>query len=256
MALVPYSQQNDFDLVHGEQDIRGWTVYDEAGVAVGEVDDMIVDTDTEYVTALIITGGRQIPANLITIGDERVTVRGGAAQFDATPDSTAAARRTVDDNGVVDGQSFAQSPDSTVTARQTADLPSSAGADAVTLPVVEEQLHVGKREVEGGGVRVRQRIVETPVEETVRLREEHVHVERRAVDRPLTEADTRLQEDVIELTERAEEAVVSKQARVVEEVVVGKQVTEREETVRDTVRRTDVDVQEVGTDATRPAKQR
>jgi stress response protein YsnF len=54
----------------------------------------------------------------------------------------------------------------------------------------------------------------------------------------------------IEIRERAEEAIVGKQARVVEEIEVGKQVTEREETVRDTVRRTDVDVQETDTDVT------
>jgi uncharacterized protein (TIGR02271 family) len=82
-----------------------------------------------------------------------------------------------------------------------------------------------------------------PVEETVRLREETVRVERRPVDRPATAADLKANADeTIELTETAEEAVVSKRARVVEEVVVHKDVEEHTETVRDTVRRTDVDV--------------
>jgi uncharacterized protein (TIGR02271 family) len=115
------------------------------------------------------------------------------------------------------------------------------------IPVVEEELQVGKRAVQRGGVRVYTRVAERPVEESVRLREEHVTVERRPVDRPVTEADrAAFQEGAIELTETAEQAVVSKQARVVEEVVVGKEATERTETVRDTVRRTDVDVQQVG----------
>ena len=39
------------------------------------------------------------------------------------------------------------------------------------VEVVEERLAVGKREVATGGVRVTSRVVETPVEETVRLRE-------------------------------------------------------------------------------------
>jgi stress response protein YsnF len=51
----------------------------------------------------------------------------------------------------------------------------------------------------------------------------------------------------IELTERGEQAVVTKQARVVEEVSVGKNVQERDQVVSDTVRRTDVDVQEINT---------
>ena len=122
------------------------------------------------------------------------------------------------------------------------------------IPVVEEQLQVGKREVERGGVRVESRVTETPVEQNVNLREERVHVERHAVDRPVADADKAFREGTLEVTERAEEAVVAKEARVVEEVVVNKEVGERTETVRDTVRRTDVDVREVGTDRARGAK--
>ncbi len=46
------------------------------------------------------------------------------------------------------------------------------------------------------------------------------------------------------VTERAEQAVVGKEARVVEEVIVGKNLTERDETVSDTLRRTDVEVEQ------------
>lgn len=114
------------------------------------------------------------------------------------------------------------------------------------LPVVEEQLNVGKREVERGGVRVYTRVTEKPVEEQVTLREEKVTVERRPVDRPVTAGDVNaFKEQSIELTQKSEEAVVSKTARVVEEVVVNKNATERTETVRDTVRRTDVEVEQV-----------
>lgn len=115
------------------------------------------------------------------------------------------------------------------------------------IPVVEEELKVGKREVQRGGIRVFQRVEERPVEEQVNLREEHVRVERRPVDRPADAAvlNKAFTEGSIEVTERAEEAVVSKTARVVEEVVVGKEATERTETVRDTVRRTDVEIQEI-----------
>ena len=113
------------------------------------------------------------------------------------------------------------------------------------IPVIEEELSVGKREVEGGGVRVRTRVVERPVEEAVRLREERVNVERRPVNRPVSEADLRaFREGQFELKERSEEAVVAKTARVVEEVSVNKEVGERTETVRDTVRKTDVKVEE------------
>jgi uncharacterized protein (TIGR02271 family) len=118
------------------------------------------------------------------------------------------------------------------------------GDQEVTIPVVEEDIAIGKREVERGHVRIYSRVTEQPVEESVRLREEKVTVERRPVDRPATEADfAAAGKDVIEMTEKAEEPVVTKRARVVEEVVVHKDATEHTETVRGTERHTDVHVQ-------------
>jgi stress response protein YsnF len=116
------------------------------------------------------------------------------------------------------------------------------------IPIIEENINVGKRVVETGGVRLRSRIIERPVEESVRLRVEHVHVERNPVNRPATEADLNsFREGTIEATEHAEVPVVGKTARVVEEVRLDKDVQEREEVIRDTVRRTDVDVENLGT---------
>ncbi|WP_018615552.1 YsnF/AvaK domain-containing protein [Segetibacter koreensis] len=112
------------------------------------------------------------------------------------------------------------------------------------IPIIEENIEVGKREVRTGGVRVRSRIVERPVEESVRLREERVNVERNTVDRPATSADLEnFKERDIEMVERAEVPVVNKEARVVEEVSIGKEVEERKETIQDTVRKTEVDVE-------------
>jgi len=116
--------------------------------------------------------------------------------------------------------------------------------DNRSIPVIQEELEVGKRTVQRGGVRVFNRVVEQPVEEQVTLREEHVRVERQATDRPATEADLQGGE-VIEVTEMAEEAVIGKRSRVVEEVTVGKETTNRTETVRDTVRRTEVEVEQL-----------
>ncbi len=114
------------------------------------------------------------------------------------------------------------------------------------LPVVEESIALGKRQVQSGGVRVYSHVTETPVQESINLREEHVTVERHAVNRPVDAATlNNLREGVIEVTETAEVPVVAKEARIVEEVVVGKAATERTETVHDTVRRTDVEVEQI-----------
>ncbi len=113
------------------------------------------------------------------------------------------------------------------------------------IPIVEEELVVGKRAVNQGGVRVYRRIVEIPVEESVQLREEHIHVERRPVDRAVTNQDLAMADRTVELTETAEEAVVGKDARVVEEVRLGKDMTERTERIHDTVRKTEVEIEEI-----------
>ena len=117
-------------------------------------------------------------------------------------------------------------------------------AGRTSIPVIEENLRVGKRELNTGRVRVVSRISERPVEETVSLHEEHAHIERHPVNRPATAGELNSFKDgSIEIQETAEELVVEKSARVVEEVTVGKQSSDHQETVRDTVRRTDVDVQ-------------
>lgn len=110
------------------------------------------------------------------------------------------------------------------------------------IPVTEEELRVGKRDVSHGRVRVRSYVVETPVEESVTLHEEQVDVERRPVNRPVTAGEGAFDEKTIEVEERSEEAVVSKDARVKEEVVVRKTADDRTKTISDTVRSTKVDV--------------
>ncbi len=240
MALVLLSKQDDYDLSHSEQDCRGWTVRDTAGNTLGKVADLVIDTEAEHVDSIVLDTGAQIPAADVALRSGTVLVNGvGGAMRDTIRDTT-----------------------TTETVRQNAAM-SAAGAAStgrnlegdVALPVIEERIRVGKRQVERGGVRVQQHVTEKPVEETVTLREEHVSVERRPVDKPLgAVGPDAFKEGVIEVTETSEEAVVNKQARVVEEVVVGKDVTERAETVRDTVKRTDVEVEQL--DANTDARHR
>ena len=136
-------------------------------------------------------------------------------------------------------------------AATTARTTAATGDD--TIKVVAEQLHVGKRAVSRGGARIRSYVVETPVEEQVRLREENVTIERRPVNQPVgnVPADA-FQEKVIEASATGEQAVVAKEARVVEEIGLRKEATERVETVRDTVRHTEVEVEDT-TGTTRAA---
>ena len=114
--------------------------------------------------------------------------------------------------------------------------------DGGTIQLSEETLAVGKRVVNRGTTRVRRFVVETPVEEQIRLHDEKVTIERRPVTDGRAVAGADWTDKTIEATESAEEAVVSKTARVYEEVGLKKEATDRTETVRDTVRREDVEI--------------
>jgi uncharacterized protein (TIGR02271 family) len=160
-------------------------------------------------------------------------------------------------SGATAGSSAANTDDATTATGRAENGPAASygssggaatagpGEDEMHVPVVEEQLRVGKREVGRGTVRVRSYVVETPVEQEVTLRNERVTIERRPVDRAVEDvpADA-FQERSFELTETAEEAVVDKAARVKEELLLRKDLDERTRTIADTVRRTEVEVED------------
>jgi uncharacterized protein (TIGR02271 family) len=124
--------------------------------------------------------------------------------------------------------------------------PSPAPGDEIAVPVVAEELRIGTRQVDTGGIRVATHVEAIPVEEQVTVRTEQIHLERRAVDRVVALDDLpAMHDEVIEVRTTAEDVVVAKQARIVEEVVIRKDVEEHTETITDTVRRTAVDVEEL-----------
>lgn len=120
----------------------------------------------------------------------------------------------------------------------------SAPAESGSIPVVEEEMEIGKTQTGKGKVRVVSRTVETPVEEEVNLKEERATIKRRPVDRSAGPEDLEQHgEQSFEVEETAEKPVVSKSARVVEEIEVGKETSEKTQVVGDTVRHTEVDVE-------------
>lgn len=216
MTREPLSQLDDWQLEYASQDIRGQNVLDGSGTLIGTVREMIVNTDVELVDAIVLDDGTEIPANDFELRDGAVYTR----------------------------RAVAVEPVEAVEPVDTAPVREETGE--VVVPIVEEELRVGKQVVEGRGIRIVRHVEEVPVNEQVTLRDETVDVHRRAVDRPVTEADeTTFQQGTFEVRERDEEAVVDKQARVVEEVHIKKTVEDRTETIQDTVRRTDVDVENI-----------
>jgi uncharacterized protein (TIGR02271 family) len=163
-----------------------------------------------------------------------------ATEAAAQPAITILERNGAKDLYEMRGQATAGSAGNQTTGPIRAD-----NSSATAIPVVEEDIKVGKRQVPAGNVRISTRVTEQPIEQDVSLAREQVNVERRSVNRPATEQDLReFKEGTIEVTAMAEEPVVVKEAKVVEEVVVSKDVVEETRTIRDTVRKTEVDLDE------------
>ena len=269
---------SDFKIVKGEPNIKGWDVKDENGKKIGEVDELIFDTQTRKVRYIVV----DLEGNVFDLDTRDVLVPIGIAQLHDEDDDVILPGVTADQLRALPAYDEDQLDSGVETTIRNvfagigaAGLAGGAlsgnehnrhGSDDdfynhhhfndekfygsrhradndenIKIPIIKEELEVGKREVEKGGIRLRPRIVENEVKESISLRDENVTIERTPVDRPASEADIREQE--IEMIETDEVPVVNKQARVVEEVSLTKEVNEREETIRDTVRTTDVDIE-------------
>jgi uncharacterized protein (TIGR02271 family) len=114
--------------------------------------------------------------------------------------------------------------------------------------LAEEQLNVDKRVVQDGTTRIRRFVTETPVEAQVTLHEEHAQVIRRAISDPTFVRDVDWTEKTIEVTETAEEPVITKSIHIAEEVVIRKEATDSVRTLRDKVRRQQVEVERIHLD--------
>jgi uncharacterized protein (TIGR02271 family) len=157
--------------------------------------------------------------------------------------SRAAQQGLISETGQAQKEKVAPAPAAAAPATMTA----GAGAGEEVLALAEEQLNVGKRLIQQGTTRIRRFITEKPVEAQVTLHEEHAQVIRRAISDPNYVRNIDWTDKTIAVTETAEEAVIDKTARVVEEVVVRKEGSDQVKTVRDKVRRQQVEVDRVGT---------
>ena len=141
------------------------------------------------------------------------------------------------------------------TEQKVAVSPKLAEAHDEVLRLAEEQLEVGKRMVETGKTRVRRFVTERDVSADVTLHEEHADVIRRAVTDPKYIGEINWADSTIEVVETAEQALVNKTARIVEEVGLRKIGSDHIETIRDKIRRQQVEIERLGPDG-RPLQAR
>lgn len=232
----------DWEVEHDNQDIRGRKLLDESGKELGVIDELLIDTKAERVAAIRLKDGTACGIDRVEIHDDRVVYLNAAASTSAAGSTSAAAAAA----------------GSAASAGSAAKGKTAAAGDGQSVPIVEEDVAIGKRAVEGGTIKVRSRTVKDKVEEDVKLRDEKVDVDRVAVNKDISgkDADRMFADNdkTVEVTARREEAVVSKDAKVTGEVKVSKDADERVEHVEETVRHTEVDVDRSGAERAKADK--
>ena len=224
---------------------RGATVYDSAGEKIGAVEEIFYDEQTnrpEWIgigTGFFGTKRVLVPTAGAEIRDDGVYVRYSKAQVKDSPDidsdeigqDTEAALYSHYGLGYSERRSETGLPEGTPDA--------TTGERAVTRS--EEELAVGKREVEAGRVRLRKWVETEPVQADVELRRETAHVRREPIEEPIS--STELGDEQVEVSLSAEEPVVEKRAVAKERITVDTGVETTEETISEELRKERVDVE-------------
>jgi len=266
---------SDYKIKDGQPNIKGWPVKDNTGQKFGKVDELIFNPSSKKVRYIVVNlkdndfnlDSRKVlvpigKANLHENDDDVILPGVRAEQLRGLPDYkegeiTPSTESTVRNH--FSGAGSAQASTSHTEhddkfyehedfdedrfygkRRSSSDSPSSK-----SIPIIEENLNIDKKEEETGGARIKTSMEEKPVEKNVNLKEEHVDVNRKSADRPATEEDLKhFEEGEKEFKEHKEVPVVNKEARVKEEVNIKKTVSEDEKTIKDKVKKTEVDIDE------------
>ncbi len=226
------------------QSAHGTPVYSADGEKIGSVEEIYVDDQTdqpEWIglgTGFFGTKRVLVPVEGAAMREGGVLVPYNKDQVKGSPD--------------IDSDEISQETEASLYThyglgyseqRSDTGLPEGAraaeGEGAVTRH--EEELRVGKRDVETGRARLRKWVETVPVSEDVELRRETARVTREPIDRPAAAGEIGDEEIAVPL--RAEEAVVEKETVAKERIGLEKDVEAERETVGGEVRKERVDVE-------------
>jgi uncharacterized protein (TIGR02271 family) len=246
------------------QDWRGAKAVDTNGDKVGTIDEVYLDRgsqEPEWVT--VSTGLFGTRTTFVPIGDAELVdgeVRLGyskdeikdAPNVDADGALSSEEEQRLyehygrSDYGDWDGSDArSDDRDRDSTDRETTGHDTSGPTTDDAMTRSEEELRVGTTERESGRVRLQKYVVEEEVTQTVPVRREEVRVERE----PITDANRgdavdgpAISEEEHEVVLHEEEVVADKRAVPKERIRLEKDVNTDEETVSETVRKEQVDV--------------
>lgn len=230
------------------QELRGEPVYDSGGKKIGKVEGIYHDWQTGEPEWIALGAGFFGKKRLL------VPVRGASADGDGV--SVPYSKDKVQDSPEFDSDEIDEQTEARLAShyglgyserRSDTGLPEprgETGAGEASVTRSEEELRVGKRDVEAGRVRLHKWVDTEPVEADVELTRERAHVSRERVDEPV--AGHELGEEEVEVPLRAEEPVVQKEAVAKERIAVGKHAERERQTVTDELRKERVDVDDHG----------
>ncbi len=237
---------------------RGQPVYASDGEKIGEVEDVFLDEETgrpEWIglsTRFFGTKRAVVPVAGISRAEDGFRVPYTQDQVKETPniDSDEISQETEARLYAIYGLEYSERRSNTGLAE--GDVPAGELGSETPRGTVgerdvvrsEEELQVGKRDVEAGRARLRKWVETEPVAMDVELQRETARVTREPIDEPVT--GTEIGEGQVEVPLRAEEPVVEKLTVAKERVGLEKEVETDTETVSEDVRKERVDVDESG----------
>ena len=232
---------------------RGQDLYDASGDKIGTIDEIYLDADTgapEW--ALVNTGLFGTKSTFVPLRDashhdgalsvpyEKGRVK-DAPSIDPDGELSHAQEDELYRYYELDASRDVEDRDASGTVGRDTSGPTTD--DAMTRS--EEELRVGTTERETGRVRLRKYVVEDEVTETVPVRREEVRVERE----PITDANVddaldgpAISEEEHEVVLHEEDVVVDKRAVPKERVRLEKDAVVEDETVSETVRKEEIDM--------------
>ncbi len=278
-ALMHLSDMDDFEIADGEPDIRGWDIKSMDGRTIGEVDDLLVDTelmkvryvemklhddlvhDDAHKHAVLPIGTARLDDN-----EDEVIVNFHADDLRGFPPYTRGELTREHETSLLDrltnpsdrtskskhndsGDFYGQPhfDDNHAFEGRRAKHGRAGNDDARYLTRSEEELAIGKRQVKAGTVGVEKHVETERVRKAVPVTHEEVTVERRPVsgDQSLN-AKTQIKDDEIVIPVMQEEVIADKRTVAKEEIVIKKHAVQGEEIVEADLRKERVDVKRDG----------
>lgn len=251
--------------------IIGYTVQDSIGQDVGKVHNLWIDDTAQPLFLGVKTGwlfgkNHVVPLGQTDVNDHRRVVRlpftedqiKNAPTFEENADIADYDQdRIFEYYGVQRSGANRLSATQDMGATVQEDVSSSVSSERMetpasadltqdrTIQLKEEQVKVGKRQVEAGGIRLRKIVRTETVNQPVQLQREEIVIERVPGNEATAPAGGFGGEDIY-IPLRREEVVIQKDARVTEEIRIGKKVEVDTEQVSAQVRKEELRVDESG----------